>query len=575
MSDAHPIDDTMTSTQAPKATPDPAADRYARHAVLVILIAAMFRAMLIPVFPPGPDECSYWDWARRLDLSYVDHPPMVAYFIRASMFVFGDTVWAPRLFAVPLAAAAAWTIFLTARRLFGNRSAFWSATLYTCCPMFTTAAGLLLIPESILAFWMALGLYLVAVTMDRDQPRWLLAIGVVLGLALLTKYPGILLLLGLGLFALLSNRYRYWFARPESYAMVVIAAILFAPVIYWNVQHNWAGLGFLTRRTEALTGSPGWDGVIQCLIGQAAYHSPIIFLILIIGVIVALIRGLFGGDQRFLMLFCFSGPVVIAFAICCAYRETLPHWPAAGYIAAYIAAPAALIARLKVPDDAPRRWAVTALSIGAIVGAAASLLVPALLLYPMTTVAYKKWVAGADALPTTVEPMAETWGWDKEVRDRLLSIRDRVVRDTGEQPIVLTHYHLLAALIRRATVDDQLDTISLHHDAYQYDIWYSDADVGDKPVIYVSSDNNQFSRGTPEQYYQFAECQAEPPLDIIRHGVKINEVRFWVCSEYGGSIEQDPSGGDAPSDTAPPIDHSNDDKSGDTPESPSEHKEDQ
>lgn len=546
MSNAYSIDNTITPIPAHVATPDPIADRYARHAVLVILIAAMFRSVFIPIFPPGPDECSYWDWARHLDFSYVDHPPMVAYFIRASMFVFGDTVWAPRLFAVPLAAAAAWLIFLTARRLFGGRSAFWSATLYTCCPMFSMAAGLLLIPESILAFWMALGLHLIAVTMDRDQPRWLLGVGVVLGLALLTKYPGILLLLGLGLFALLSKRYRYWFARPESYAMVAIAAVLFAPVIYWNLQHDWAGLGFLTRRTEAISGPPGWDGVLQCLIGQAAYHSPIIFLILIIGVIVALVRGLIGGDQRFLMLFCFSGPVIIAFAIISAFRETLPHWPAAGYIAAYIAAPAALMVRSNVPEDAPRRWTVTAMSIGSFVGVIASLLVPALLLYPLTTVAYKKWASDADGLPTTVEPMAEAWGWNKEVRSQLLSIRDRVVRDTGEQPIVLTHYHLLAALIRRATVDDKLETITLHHDAYQYDIWYSDADVDGKPVIYVSSDNNQYSRGTPEQYYQFAKCEAEPPLDIVRYGVKFNEVRFWVCSGYNGAISDEPSG-DEPS----------------------------
>src|SRR5882757_248667 len=50
------------------------------------------------------DEAQYWDWSRRLDLSYYSKGPLVAYIIRASCARFGDQMWAVRLPALCLAA---------------------------------------------------------------------------------------------------------------------------------------------------------------------------------------------------------------------------------------------------------------------------------------------------------------------------------------------------------------------------------------------------------------------------------------------------------------------------------------
>ena len=47
--------------------------------------------------PVADDELYYWCWSRDLQPSYFDHPPMIAYFIRASTAVFGDSPLAIRL----------------------------------------------------------------------------------------------------------------------------------------------------------------------------------------------------------------------------------------------------------------------------------------------------------------------------------------------------------------------------------------------------------------------------------------------------------------------------------------------
>ena len=37
------------------------------------------------------DEAYYWTWSKEHVLSYLDHPPMVAWFIRIGTAIFGDT----------------------------------------------------------------------------------------------------------------------------------------------------------------------------------------------------------------------------------------------------------------------------------------------------------------------------------------------------------------------------------------------------------------------------------------------------------------------------------------------------
>ena len=47
---------------------------------LIFLVAInLFKLVAAPFFPLIGDEAYYWLWWQHLDLSYVDHPPMIAY----------------------------------------------------------------------------------------------------------------------------------------------------------------------------------------------------------------------------------------------------------------------------------------------------------------------------------------------------------------------------------------------------------------------------------------------------------------------------------------------------------------
>ncbi|MCX7309321.1 MAG: glycosyltransferase, partial [Afipia sp.] len=42
------------------------------------------------------DEAYYWTWSKENVLSFLDHPPMIAWFVRFGTAIFGDTNFGAR-----------------------------------------------------------------------------------------------------------------------------------------------------------------------------------------------------------------------------------------------------------------------------------------------------------------------------------------------------------------------------------------------------------------------------------------------------------------------------------------------
>ena len=60
---------------------------------VVCMIAALTTMRLIygHVLSLRTDEAYYWTWSKESALSFLDHPPMIAWFIRFGTAIFGDT----------------------------------------------------------------------------------------------------------------------------------------------------------------------------------------------------------------------------------------------------------------------------------------------------------------------------------------------------------------------------------------------------------------------------------------------------------------------------------------------------
>ena len=60
-------------------------------AITLIAVLTAMRAVYAAVMELRTDEAYYWTWSKENVLSFLDHPPMIAWFIRFGTAIFGDT----------------------------------------------------------------------------------------------------------------------------------------------------------------------------------------------------------------------------------------------------------------------------------------------------------------------------------------------------------------------------------------------------------------------------------------------------------------------------------------------------
>ncbi len=163
-------------------------------AVLFSAVALVYRLWFCTHFDLVGDEAYYWLLSHRLDMSYFDKGPGVAWTIAASRQIFGDTVFGVRFFAVLLSVATGWWMFLLARRLFDERVALGALVLTCIIPLFAVGSILMTIDPLSVFFWTtAAYAFWVAQESDRVGP-WLLT-GALVGLGALCKYINLFQLL--------------------------------------------------------------------------------------------------------------------------------------------------------------------------------------------------------------------------------------------------------------------------------------------------------------------------------------------------------------------------------------------
>jgi 4-amino-4-deoxy-L-arabinose transferase-like glycosyltransferase len=195
------------------------------------------------------DEAQYWVWSRHLDLSYYSKGPMVAYIIRASCAILGDTMPAVRLPALLFAIGTSICTYWLTRKLFGSdRLALGAVLIGGIVPMYAAGGMLMTIDPPFFFFW-ALATCLAATAIfDNKNWAWPLA-GVAAGLGILTKYgmlgwPPIVLL-----FLLFDRQSRSKLKTPGPWLMTGMALLSLIPVLIWNIKHDWVTFHHVATQT--------------------------------------------------------------------------------------------------------------------------------------------------------------------------------------------------------------------------------------------------------------------------------------------------------------------------------------
>jgi 4-amino-4-deoxy-L-arabinose transferase-like glycosyltransferase len=190
------------------------------------------------------DELLTYSNAIHLDWCYVVYPPLTAWIARVALILFGPSLIGFRFFA---AIAIGLLIVLTgfiARALGGGRKAMLVAAVAA------GIAGPIVFAGSFLSYmtfdllcWVAVA-WCVACMLRSQDPRWWLAIGVAVGLGLLSKYTMAFLVAGLLGGMLLTPNRRYLRSRWFWYG-VGVASLMVLPVVLWQYEHHFVGLAWM------------------------------------------------------------------------------------------------------------------------------------------------------------------------------------------------------------------------------------------------------------------------------------------------------------------------------------------
>ncbi len=238
----------------PTAPPEQTSPKQRRQLLavcaLIALLTAM-RAIYAGVIELRTDEAYYWTWSKENVLSFLDHPPMIAWFIRFGTAIFGDTNFGVRFAGLVAMLATQLLLADIVRRVTHDIRAVLLAVLMPEAAMYygllmaKVAPDVALIPFAVAMVWALVRL------VEGNDPRWWLAAGAFAGMALLSKFTVVMLLPAVLAFLLIPDWRRRWLSSPYPWAAALTAAAVFSPVLIWNAQHDWASFRFQSVRAVA------------------------------------------------------------------------------------------------------------------------------------------------------------------------------------------------------------------------------------------------------------------------------------------------------------------------------------
>jgi len=315
---------------------DSTARRMQGWALAVIALATLARLGLAAMLPVGVDEAYSIGIARQFSLSYFDHPPLHLWLVGAWAKLWGsEDLLLLRLPFIALGALSSWLLYALGARLFGPIAGLWSAVIFNLAPVFGVAHGALIFPDGpLLAAALATALLVARIVLvPGDGQRlglWALA-GLMAGLAVLSKYHGVLLVLGILLFLATTREGRRWLLTPGPWLAGAIAAACFVPVLLWNAQHDWASFAFQAGRGRVGGGGELRPfGPIESLLSQAAYLLPWIAVPMAMFLVRGVVSG--PGNARRWLLVCLATLPIVIFTGLTLFGRGLPHWQMPGWL---------------------------------------------------------------------------------------------------------------------------------------------------------------------------------------------------------------------------------------------------
>jgi hypothetical protein len=210
------------------------------------------------------DEAYYWLYSRYLDWGYFDHPPMVALFIRIGDSIIHNELGL-RLFTVLASSASIYLLWVILKKYAVDATGF---MLVVSGVFIFHIYGFTTTPDVPLFFFTVLFYFFYQQYVDEDKWGLAVILGVIVACLFYSKYNAVLLV---G-FTLLSNI--KLLRRGSFWLIVVLAAVLYLPHIFWQINHGYPSVNY--HLFERSARSYRFTDTFSYLPGQLLMAGPLV-----------------------------------------------------------------------------------------------------------------------------------------------------------------------------------------------------------------------------------------------------------------------------------------------------------
>lgn len=219
---------------------------YAKFILIFVALKVVLNLFAIGHFGFHRDEFLHLVLADHLDWGYKEVPPFIAVLARITLSVFGDSVFAARIFSTIASGLIIWLTGLITVQLGGRRFAITVACLAVIFSPAFAASGYLFQPVVFDQLWWVLTVWLFAKYLNTSDVRYLYWLGAAVGVGMLTKYTMVFFTFSL-IVGILISKERKLLYNKHVLISVLIAIVIFLPNIIWQFVHH---LPVLTHMKE-------------------------------------------------------------------------------------------------------------------------------------------------------------------------------------------------------------------------------------------------------------------------------------------------------------------------------------
>jgi len=228
------------------------------------LILSLAQAYFTELFH---DEAYYWLYSNNLAWGYFDHPPAIAFFIKAGYLIFQNELGV-RLFIIFLNTG---TIFLIEKIIRPKDLTLFYAIIASV--VLIHYGSVLAVPDIPLLFFTASFLYLYKLYTTKQSWQLMVLLGLNAGFLLLSKYHGILVII----LTLISNP--KLLKKTTTWLGILVAFLVFLPHILWQHFRGYPTINYHLYGREA---SPfDYTYILEFIVTQPLIYGPIIGFLLL------------------------------------------------------------------------------------------------------------------------------------------------------------------------------------------------------------------------------------------------------------------------------------------------------